>query len=552
MGNALMSGVSGLKSHQTMIDVAGNNLANINTTAYKTSRVSFADLLSQTVKEASGPTSLVGGINPMQIGSGVLVGSINRNMTQGTLEYTGNPMDMAITGNGYFTLNDGKTDLYTRVGRFAVDSEFFLIDPTTGYRMQRTGREGINEGFQDPTSSNIRIPYDIALAAQETTEISFAGNLSSNQNQPTVNSITSEPKYIDNGGSVASYPTLLSDLSQASGIEVGDTVTIVGTDRAGGAVNADYTYVVGDTMQEFLDRITALFPGSTASIVNGEIYLTDSTSGYSKTFIDSMIYTDVSGGAETFTLPTQFDIITAGGQLEKPINIDIFDAQGNAATLTGAFVRTDTLATWDFIVKSVSGGATINDRFIRGIQFLPNGSYGELDGTDPGGSSIKVSFPSDPTNQRTITFELGTRDSLDGLTQFGESSTAADTGQDGYAAGWLSTMSVSEEGTLVGVFSNSVRRNIASLKITTFLNDGGLKSIGDNYFVPSANSGDPVSKKATEGDAGLVNGGMIEKSNVEVATEFINLITAQNGYQANARTIKIANEMLNELTNLIR
>ena len=552
MGNALMSGVSGLKAHQAMIDVAGNNLANVNTTAYKSSRVTFADLLSQTLKDASAPTANLGGTNPMQIGSGVLVSSVDRDMTQGTLEYTGNPLDMAIDGKGYFTLNDGQGDKYTRVGQFAVDSQFYLIDPTNGYRVQRIGREGVPEGFQDPTSNDIRIPYDVALAAKETETVSFSGNLSANQSDPTINLLTSGIQYTDGTGSLASYPTLLSDLSQTSGLEAGDTVDIVGTNKAGTAVSGTYTYALGDTVQDFVDSITSLFSGSTATFVNGELRLKDDAAGYSQSYINNMTFTETSGGAATFELPAQFDILTAGGQIEKPVNVEVFDAQGNAYTVAGSFVRTDTTNTWDFVVKSASSDTIVNDRFIRGIQFQTDGSFGDLDGTDVNGSTVTLSFPSDPTNQRSVTLNLGTLGDLDGLTQFGGPSTAANSGQDGYAAGWLSTMSVSREGTLVGVFSNGVRRDIAALKIATFQNAGGLKSVGSNYFLPSSNSGDPVPNKATEGDAGSVTGSRIEKSNVEVAQEFVNLIEAQNGYQANARTIKVANEMLKELTNLIR
>ncbi len=547
-----MSGVSGLKAHQTMIDVAGNNLANVNTTAFKSSRVTFAELLSQTLKDASAPTEGNGGTNPMQIGNGVLVGSIDRNMAQGSLEYTGNPLDMAIDGNGYFTLNDGLADKYTRVGQFAVDSEYYLVDPTTGYRVQRIGNEGVEEGFQSATSNDIRIPYDVALAAKATETVDFVGNLSADIDEPTTNMITGGLKYTDASGSVASYPTLLSNLAQTSGLEAGDTIDIVGTQRDGTVVNGTYTYAVGDTIQDLLDSISGFFPGSTADISNGEIRLSDDTSGYSQCYIEKMEFTDVSSGAATFELPVQFDIETVGGQLEKTVDVEVFDAQGNSYSIAGSFVRTNDTNTWDFAVKAITGDVVVVDRFIRGIKFQTDGSFGELTGGDLGGNTITLSFPSDPTNQPAITLNLGERGSLDGLTQFGDASTAASSGQDGYAAGWLSTMSVSNEGTLVGVFSNGVRRDIAALKIATFQNPAGLKSIGSNYFEPSANSGDPVPNKATEGGAGNVSGGSIEKSNVEVAEEFINLIEAQNGYQANARTIKVANEMLGELTNLIR
>ncbi len=694
MSNALLAGVSGLVAHQKMIDVAGNNLANVNTTAFKSSRVTFAEMLSATLQDASAPTANVGGTNPMQSGSGVKVGSIDRDMSQGTLEYTGNELDVAIEGAGYFVLNNGKGDAYTRVGQFAVDSEYFLVDPTTGYRVQRVGSEGTAEGFQDPTLNDIRIPYDIALPAQETNTISFAGNLSASQNAPTKNLLSSTIKYALTDGSIASYPSPIAGLGQVSNITNGDTVHVEGTTKTGndvdfyyvysdgsgraeklvfdtgnsitaltpatsfltnttvaardldfnfgtntvtvtipasttwtaaqfktafdtaaglagttytaeyaatpgnqmtietGAVGAttnafslvdvdsaikwgaglsgdafvgttqDYHYWdgqavtgTGDTMDTFLDHVSRAFDEngqstSTAKIVNGVIRLEDDTAGYSLSYISDMSFQDQDSSGSTFELPDQFNIITAGGEYEKSVNVEVFDEQGNSYTLAGAFVRTNQPNQWDFVVKSIGGETEVIDRRCSGISFQVDGSFGEIQGTDT--MSITLAYPSNAGVYKTIQLDLGTLGEMDGLTQFGSSSTAATSGQDGYAAGWLSTLSISSEGTLVGVFTNGVRCDIAALKIATFQNPSGLKSIGGNYFQATANSGDAVPNKASEGNAGTCTGGAIEKSNVEVAEEFVKLIEAQNGYQASARTIKVANEMLQELTNLIR
>ncbi|MHC4634652.1 MAG: flagellar hook-basal body complex protein, partial [Planctomycetota bacterium] len=119
MSFALSAGVTGLQAHQKMIDIAGNNLANVNTTAFKSSRIIFADLLSETIKKASQPTSTVGGTNPQQMGHGVGIAGITPNMAQGNIVNTGNPLDLAIEGEGYFVSNDGEQDLYTRAGAFA-------------------------------------------------------------------------------------------------------------------------------------------------------------------------------------------------------------------------------------------------------------------------------------------------------------------------------------------------------------------------------------------------------------------------------------------------
>ncbi len=147
MSYALSSGVTGLLANQKMLDVAGNNLANINTTAFKASRVNFSALLGQTLAQASQPTGTIGGTNPEQIGSGVGVTSITPDTGQGSIVDTGNDLDMAIDGSGYFVVSDGGGDEYTRAGTFGVDANGFLVDTATGYRVQRVGTTGRGRWF---------------------------------------------------------------------------------------------------------------------------------------------------------------------------------------------------------------------------------------------------------------------------------------------------------------------------------------------------------------------------------------------------------------------
>ena len=179
MSSALSAGVSGLKAFQQMLDVAGNNIANVNTTAYKASTIHFSELLSETIKKASQPTATTGGTNPVQVGSGVGVSGIVADTTQGDIENTGNPLDMALEGQGYFVLNDGSQNVFTRAGSFSVDENCYLVDSSTGYRVQRIGNYGEAEGFQVPGDSDLRIPYDVAMAASATKTVTVSGNLSS-------------------------------------------------------------------------------------------------------------------------------------------------------------------------------------------------------------------------------------------------------------------------------------------------------------------------------------------------------------------------------------
>lgn len=561
MGNALLAGVSGLRANQQMIDVAGNNLANVNTYSYKSSRITFADLMSETTKEASQPTSTVGGTNPQQVGSGVTVGSIDRDMSEGSMINTGQPLDMAIEGNGYFVLHDGTQEVFTRVGTFAVDSEFYLVDPSTGYRVQRTGSEGVAEGFQVATSDAIRIPYDVALPAKATESVSYNGNLSADQTEPTTHTITSGTQYTIDGASAAS-DTVIKDLDQvtvtdAGGTIVGGTLTITGTDGDGDAVSKALTVVDAaagadevHTMEDLLDEISALYDDSTATLVNGEIRLVGDSAGYSQADLDIAF----SGGTDaTLELPDHWQVMTAGGQEVKNTNIEIFDSQGISHILSAAFVKTDTANQWDMVLTSITGDVELVDRRIQGITFLADGAFGGLaEATPPEAQSFKMKFGHDPDSQVEVSVDLGTIGQYDGLSQFGGSSTVSPSGQDGYASGDLSSVSVTREGVLVGVFTNGARRDLAAIKLSTFQNPAGLLSIGNNYFEPSANSGEAVPTKAMSGGAGAVQGGSLESSNVDTAQEFVNLIQAQNAFQANARTITVSNEMLRELTNLIR
>jgi len=554
MSFALSAGVTGLQAHQKMLDIAGNNLANVNTTAFKSSRITFSELLNETIKKASQPTSGVGGTNPQQIGSGVGVAGISPNMLQGNIITTGNPLDMAMEGEGYFVLGDGQQNIYTRSGSFAVDADSNLVDPATGYHVLRIGSEGEIDGFQIPGTSEIHVPYDVAMPAKDTSEIMVSGNLSADATGSVTQTqvITSNLAYTYNSGTAVTDATEIDQLDQYSGTLTSGTITISGYDKDGTDFDTGLTMaVVGTTtMGDLINHLnTNVLDGSTASLVNGQIRITDDTSGYSKTDM-TMSYS----GDGSLTTPAFFEISTVGGEESKSINITVFDSQGGKHVLSGAFVRTDTPNTWDMLLTSITGNInqiTMDNRRIEDIAFnAGDGSYAGLSGTDS--SQFEMTFAHDTSNPQTILLNLGTLGKLDGLTQFAGNSTAVAREQDGYEAGRLSAVSVNNEGILIGAFSNGIKKNIATLEIGLFQNTSGLERIGNGYFVPSANSGEAVATQAMTGGAGSIHGGSLEKSNADVATEFVNMIQAQNGFQANARTIRVANDILRELTSLIR
>jgi flagellar hook protein FlgE len=564
MSFALMAGVTGLQAHQRMLDVAGNNLANVNTIGYKSSRIIFSDLLAQVLKRASAPTSTVGGSNPQQIGSGVQVGGISPDMAQGNLINTSNPLDLAIEGEGYFVLSDGSRNVYSRAGAFTVDADSNLVDPSTGYIVQRIGTVGESEGFQTPGDTNTKVPYDLAIPATATSEIKVSGNLSADSSlaAPQTNLLRSASTYTSNGGNAAT-DTRISDLDQFSGAfgvsDVDGKLYVSGvqpdstviTDTVG--LDVDINTTLNDVLTYIETQLGAT--NVTASISNGRIVVTDNASGYSQTDI-SLSYTGSTDGTDSLTVPGYFEVAAVGGDEVKNFSIVTYDSQGGSHALSGAFVRTDTVNLWDMVLTSVSGDVTAltsDNRRIEGIEFNgSDGSFAGLNSVIGDTAQFEVTFAHDPSNPQVITVDMGTQGQYNGLTQFARESTAVAKEQDGYPPGDLSSVSVSNEGYVIGSFTNGAKMNLATIQLALFKNPSALESVGNSYFTPSANSGDPVATQGMIGGAGTIRGGSLEKSNADVAGQFVSMIVAQNGYHANARTIRIANEMLKELTNLIR
>jgi len=601
-------------------------------------------------------------------------------MTQGNIMNTGNPLDLAIEGEGYFVLSDGQQPLYTRAGAFGVDSDSNLVDPATGFRVQRYGTLGVNDGFQDANVSDLHVPYDVPIDPKASSRIVVSGNLSADATleTPQTQLLASNITYTNNS-TAAVGTTLIKDLDQYDGTLNAGVITFTGYKpdgtALGGSPTTDLTMDVTATtkIQDVLDylndddggartaeiqtvtltggtgtptqgKYTLTYDGATtteldydaniatittalnalstvpndgdivpsaveplgtgtlftfadsmgdsdgevglititgvglkdtngvtitgacaetqtghgphgvlddatASLVNGQIRITDSASGYSKTDL-AMTWS----GDGTLTVPAYFEMLNVGGNEVKSVNIMTYDSLGGKHVFSGAFVRTNAANSWDMVLTSISGNInqiTMPNRRIEDITFdATNGYYTGLGGSDP--AEFVIRFANDPSNPQTIALNFGTVGKLDGLTQFAGNSTAVAKEQDGYEAGNLSTVSVNNEGIVIGAFSNGIKKNLGAIKISLFQNTSGLESVGGGYFTSSANSGAPAETQAMTGGAGSVHGGALEKSNSDVATQFVSMIQAQNGFQANARTIRVANDILRELSNLIR
>jgi flagellar hook protein FlgE len=201
MMRSMFAAISGLKNHQTFMDVVGNNIANVNTTGFKQSRVTFQDILSQTVRGASGPQGGLGGVNPEQVGLGVLISGIDTIQTQGTLQSTGKLTDMAIQGDGYFVMNDGKQNFYSRDGAFELGTDGTIVNPQTGLHVmgwQANPVTGVINTTVPPT--NITVPVGAGMTGKASTSQTIAGNLDSNNAGGALNAVPLSSTVYDSQG----------------------------------------------------------------------------------------------------------------------------------------------------------------------------------------------------------------------------------------------------------------------------------------------------------------------------------------------------------------
>lgn len=527
LGGALNSGVSGIRLHQSMLDVIGNNLANVNTYGYKSSRLLFADLLSQTLSNGKGG-------NPIQVGKGVTIGSITSNFSQGTLETTNRPFDFALQGEGFFVLNGGSRDYFTRVGAFTVDAGNNLIDSNTGYKVMDTG------------GKPIEIPYGSTVLGKGTTKVSLTGNLDASAFN-TTSEVLLMSSSLTVGGVAATSSTALNSLdSNTTDYVNGDTILITGTKSDGTPVSATFTYGTdGTTVGSLITKLNSsgVFGGSTGNATaslddSGKLKIKSNTSGE-----DDLTLTLADGGSNTGKMVWTDHLL--GGALHTT-STDFFDTQGTRHTVTFRFTKEgDNL--WDMTASMDSGDGTITDNKITGISFNGDGTLGTS-----GDAELSFSFSGLEDSPSSIVFNLGTSGKSDGLTQNGGKATAAISTQDGYPYGTFDTVSVGSDGTLKALYTNGITQDVATLKIALFNNLNGLSKAGDNLFIQTTASGEATYTTGGSGRAGTVASGFLEGSNVDMATELTALITAQRGFQLSTKVITTADEVLSEAVNLKR
>lgn len=657
VSTALYTGLSGLRVHQSYIDVIGNNLANVSTPGFRGSRVTFSDILSFTVRSGSGPNGSFGGQNPLQIGTGAIMATVDTDLSQGTLADTGRTTDVALQGRGFFTLTNGNQTFYTRVGSFGIDANRTLVDLRTGLRVVNS------------TGGDIDVPVSDTLPAAPTSSVSFQGNLPARVGGPleeivqsnvalkqgtaatktaqaptatsplfdltqfagdtilvSVNGAAQQSLQIPAGtttlnaqavagifsasgisttydnaaGTVAissvklgSSATLkLDDGPSANGLLaalglnatlvsgseavatgstdlaqltarvnpylVDDSITISGTNPDGTAFSDTFVYGPtptrdGTTIDNLLAFInnTITPPGSPAQAIasltsDGNIRLTATDKEEADM---SLFIGDVSNNSGRISWPNFVVSQDGTGPDTAVTSIDVVDAQGRTHPVTMTFTRSTLDPTiWDLSAEIDPTEGTLTQASIGQIRFNDNGSFNVIGG---GTNSLTFAWNGISAAQ-SVQVDLGSSGQFDGVAQLGNSTTVAAVDQDGYAAGTLLNVGFNDAGQLVGFYSNGQSQTLDTLRISMFSNEAGLVRAGDTLFTESPNSDDAIATTANAAGAGSVRAGQLENSNVDIAREFVNLIEAQRGFQANSRVITTTDEILAELMNIVR
>lgn len=425
--SAFYSGLSGLSTNANALNVIGNNLSNINTVGFKGSSTTFRDIFSTSL----GGVSTQGNGNPIQFGLGVQTNSVSQDFSQSSFQGTGNALDMAIQGNGFFTLQttDGR-QVFSRAGNFTRNNAGFLV-ASDGANVMGWNRDPITGNVNTSASlSQIRIDASTTASAFATQNVRLGINL---------NSATAVP---------------------------------------------------------------ALPAVPTASL----------------------------------TTPIQ-----------------VYDSQGNAQNVIVTYTKTGP-NTWDY-AASVAPPATIGGGASGTLAFSASGTLLTINGVAPttGSNPILSNINwGNGTAVQNVNWNIVNPDGSVNLTQYSAASSTSSSFQDGYAAGTLRDLTVDQNGTISGTFTNGQVISLAQVALSTFNNVNGLVQTGNNHWGQSLASGSPTIGLANQGGRGGVLGSNLELSNVDVAGEFTKLILSQRGYQANSRIVTTTDELLQETLNLKR
>ena len=486
--------LSGLDAASSSLSVIADNLANLNTVGFKSQSTQFQDLFYQQIGTS-------GNGNLIQEGVGVAVAGISSDLTQGSIQSSGVATDVAIQGNGYFVVNQGGERIYTRAGDFSVSPTGQLLTQQGG---QVLGSPSIN-GVVNPNAAlaPLIISAGTTNPPKPTTTVQLSMNLDSGSTLPV---------------SAASQQTG-TGIPPATALTVGSVLTI-----SDGVTPFTYTTVLNDTLATVAAKISAT-PNFTAAITGNSLTIT-ATNGAPVTFTANTL-TDAAAQVETFAPSAT---VAPAGTFST--SVTVFDSLGAPHVLSYNFTKTGPNA-WSYAITipaaegAVTGG-TGNLAF--------NGS-GQLIAPPTNVAGISLTL-TNGANPLPITWDLFNPTGGGGLiTQLAAASATSATQQDGFSSGTLVNYTITGDGAIQGTFSNGETSTLGQIELASFTNEQGLVRNGSNEYLSSLSSGQANVGTPGTGGRGTLSGGALEQSNVDIATQFAQLIVAERGYQANAKSV---------------
>ena len=568
MMRSLYSGVAGLKTHQTRMDVIGNNIANVNTTAYKSSSMTFSELMSQTTQKASGAnaTTGVGGTNAKQIGLGVKAGAINTAITtQGSAQSTGNPFDIMITGDNFFVVSNGSENFFTRDGSFYVDGAGNLAMTSTGYNVMGWGVDKTTGNIKQDTVTALRImsSANMTYPPEATTQANISGILDENDkdvtsaNGKTVNlnffdargySYTAKFTFKQSGGDKTNeYSMELSKLLDSTGAEI-DISKLKFGNRSQQKMETKVT--LNTDAYKWDGKVLKTKDGTTEVANLADIFKAD---GSLITPAD-----DAAAQKQQKALDAIAKAYGYEGSTDEFLNLYITSTADKDKQLTIQDLLGNMMAGKTTDVLPADGSAiTMEGRYFEGTTVVFNKDTGKLESV--GGSTtnlnVNAAFSALGGNFSDVTIDLSECTNYDnkGTSTIGATSGDLDGLGTGRRLGDMIGVSIQKDGMIYASYDNGMTKLLGQIATAAFANASGLEKEGDNLHSATLNSGefDGIGVDITAG-GGYMSTGQLEMSNVDLSSEFTEMITTQRGFQANSRIITVSDTLLEELTNLKR
>ncbi|WP_415935312.1 flagellar hook protein FlgE [Roseburia inulinivorans] len=547
MMRSMYSAVSGLKTHQTRMDVIGNNIANVNTVAFKSSSVTFSDILYQTTSNASGAnaTTGTGGVNAKQIGLGTTAAATKVSITSaGASETTGNPFDIRLTdknSTNFFIVNNGSENVFTRSGSFYVDGSGNLCMSSTGYTVMGWQVDETTGEIRKDTVSALRIMQEknLTSAPEATTQATIAGVLDENDTDVKNDAgRVMNLNFYDNlgyqytakfaiksTGTDGKYTVELTSVLDSNNQNIIKNLTKQEISKIFGDYQADATLGKYGLSKDYEFKNNKYVRKAdnkefTVDTTDKTLFKANDGSQVSITEIFSGITTTMANDIKDKTSKTNVEFDTATGHAtvkgEKTSYDLVFD------TSTGKFASIGGDTPSKMLNMSVLSSGLLNN----------NGNF----------QNISVDF------SQCLNYENG------GKSTIGADAGATDgtTGK-GRKLGAMTGIFIDTSGRIYGTYDNGNTELLGQIAVAQFSNASGLEKVGESCYRTTLNSGefDGIGVEISA-DGSSMTTGELEMSNVDLSSEFTSMITTQRGFQANSRVITTSDTLLEELVNLKR